>query len=231
MDGNTLDVPQFANFAAAVLKALPRNMTPEDARRWEENGDKLTATLASALSPLATPAPREKQSKPKPKFHTAVDGTITFSVTSDGTTGIEWISRLKAAGHKVSDYAEQLLRSSDFVPTSGTTTKIVVLPGKFWKDSDRLTRNVRAKAVDRKLEKPNAEVACLIRLMFTNEEIRAMGLRWLVVVHEPIVVVDGDPSLLTVLADVSESWLGAYWDDPDHQWYSQRGFLFAVPQV
>ena len=60
MSENTLSLGQQANFHAAVLKALPRNITPSDALRWEQSGEKLSAALASALSPLAAPLPREK---------------------------------------------------------------------------------------------------------------------------------------------------------------------------
>ena len=83
MIGNILDVSQFANFSAAVLKALPRNMTPEDARRWEQNGEKLTAALASALSPLATPAPREKPKLLKLLGTTLVSARDTMFVARD----------------------------------------------------------------------------------------------------------------------------------------------------
>ena len=55
MSGNTLSLGQQANFHAAVIKALPRDITPSDALAWEKNGEKLSATLASALCPLATP--------------------------------------------------------------------------------------------------------------------------------------------------------------------------------
>jgi hypothetical protein len=41
------------------------------------------------------------------------DGVIYFSVTSDGTTGEEWITRLEQGGFCVGDYAKQVLRSSD----------------------------------------------------------------------------------------------------------------------
>ena len=185
------------------------------------NGDAIHSALVLALCEVV-----------KPKFDVLADGTITFTVTSDGTTGLEWIGRLKAAGHKVNDYTEQLLRSSDFVPTNGMTTKIAVLPGKLWTtNSNRLTKNIRAEALKRKLVKPNVEVACLIRMMFTNEEIRSMGLHRLVIMHKPINDVGGSSGLLTVGAGGSGSWLGAYWDDPDYRWDSQDGFVFAVPQV
>lgn len=37
------------------------------------------------------------------------DGVIYFSVTSDGTTGEDWITRLESKGFRVDDYAKQVL--------------------------------------------------------------------------------------------------------------------------
>ena len=48
-DGNTLSLDQQANFHAAVLKALPRDIDPVTARSWEKNGKALTKVLRGAL--------------------------------------------------------------------------------------------------------------------------------------------------------------------------------------
>lgn len=169
--------------------------------------------------------------KSRPKFKLAADGTVTFTVTSDGTTGDEWIARLQAAGHKVGAYAKQILWSPDFVSTKGVSTKIVVMPGKLWTDDNRLTRNIRAEASKRKLVAPNAEVACLIRMMFSNADIISMGLRWLIAMHEPIKDSGGDPRLLGTGDVGGDSWLNANWDNPDRQWSVRIGFAFAVSQL
>src|SRR3989338_2547198 len=125
------------------------------------------------------------------------DGVIYFSVISDSTTGEDWINRLESKGFCEGDYAKQVLSSQDFKPTSGVTTEVAVLKGMLFKDNDRATREIRAEADKRKLEKPNAEVACLIREKFTDRELEAMGLWWIVVMHEPINDSDGDPNLLS----------------------------------
>ena len=39
--GNTLSLGQQANFIAAVTKALPRDIKPEVAQGWEQNGEAL----------------------------------------------------------------------------------------------------------------------------------------------------------------------------------------------
>jgi hypothetical protein len=95
----------------------------------------------------------------------------------------------------VGDYAKQILLSPDFQSTSGVTTEVAVLKGTFFKDNNRITREIRVGGDKRGLSKPNPEVACLIREKFTDEEIKAMGLCWIVVRHEPIEESDGDPGL------------------------------------
>ncbi|OGF87625.1 hypothetical protein A3B19_02420 [Candidatus Giovannonibacteria bacterium RIFCSPLOWO2_01_FULL_46_32] len=159
------------------------------------------------------------------------DGVIYFSVISDSTTGEDWINRLESKGFCEGDYAKQVLRSQDFKPTSGVTTEVAVLKGMLFKDNDRATREIRAEADKRKLEKPNAEVACLIREKFTDRELEAMGLWWIVVMHEPINDSVGCPSLLFADRDGDGRWLRAYDGRPGFRWHRGHGFAFAVSQV
>src|SRR3989344_8863779 len=79
------------------------------------------------------------------------DGAIYFSVTSDGTTGEDWIKCLEGKGFRVGDYAKQVLRSPDFKPTKGLTTEVAVLKGMLFEDNDRITKKIRAEADKRKL--------------------------------------------------------------------------------
>lgn len=167
-----------------------------------------------------------------PRRWSEKDGVITFSVTSDGTTGPEWVPRLEARGLPVGPYAKSVLFSSDFKPTSGITTQVVVLRGVLWSsDQDRTTKNVRKEADRRELAKPNAEVACLIRVMFSNEEIEVMGLWGIVAMHDPIEDSDGRSYLLA--ADRRGDYsLSACFGHPVRQWGGSDGFAFAgVSQV
>ena len=124
------------------------------------------------------------------------DGVTYFSVTSDGTTGPQWIERLEKKGIKLSKWAKDVLNSPDFKPTNGATTEVAVLKGMLFEDNDRVTSKIRAEAGKRKLVNPNAELGCLVRDMFTDEEIEAMGLVWIVTMHKPIKDSDGDTGLL-----------------------------------
>ncbi len=49
--GNTLSLGQQANWHAAVLKALPRDIDSDTALNWERNGDALTKILRETLCP------------------------------------------------------------------------------------------------------------------------------------------------------------------------------------
>ena len=50
-NGNTLSLGQQANFHAAVIKALPRNIDFNIALGWEQNGKALTKVLRETLIP------------------------------------------------------------------------------------------------------------------------------------------------------------------------------------
>lgn len=159
------------------------------------------------------------------------DSVIYFSVTSDGMTGEKWINRLKSKGFRLSDYAKQLLRSDDFKPTDGVTYKIAVLKNRIFEDKNRVTKKIRAEAEGRGFTTPNAEVACLIREKFSDEELEAMDLWWIVTMHELIEDSDGDPALLSADWDGGGSWLRAFYDHPVGRWCREGGFAFVVSQV
>ncbi len=158
------------------------------------------------------------------------DGLIYLSsVTSDGTTGKEWIERLEKKGFRVGKYAERALRSADFRPTSGITTEIAVLPGWLFEDDDRITSVIRVEAAKREFTEPNAEVTCLIREMLADKEIEAMGLWQIVVMHEPIKDL-GYPYLLCANRFHIGRYLHACCVGLYDEWGPGRGFAFAVSQ-
>ncbi len=159
------------------------------------------------------------------------DGIIYLTVTSDGTTGPQWIERLEKNSFRLGDYAKSMLRSSEFKPTSGVTTEIAVLKGILFEDKNRITKLIRSEAERRNLTKPNAEVACLIREKFSDKEIEAMDLSWIVAMHEPIKDSGGDPCLLDADRDASGSWLHANLDEPGDKWRRGGGFAFVVSHV
>lgn len=159
------------------------------------------------------------------------DGVIYFTVTSDGKSGPEWIAHLEKKGDRVGDYAKKLLyhRNSRF--TNGVTYQVAVIKGMVYNDRDRTTKNIRKDADSRKLSKPNAEIACLIRDKFTDAEIVTMGIEAIIAMHEPIKDSDGYLRLLGAGRDQSVRWLDSYYARPDFQWSPRNGFAFVVSQV
>ena len=159
------------------------------------------------------------------------DGVIYFSVTSDGTTGEGWITRLESKGFRVGDSAKQVLRSPDFKPTNGVMTEVALLKGVLFEDNDRIMKKIRAVANKCKLFKLTVELACIIHEKFTDKEIEQMGLRHIVAMHESINNSDGAPISLYVNRDGDGRWFDACTSRPDSRWNRDYGFAFAVSQV
>lgn len=158
------------------------------------------------------------------------NGVIYFEVISDGTTGPAWIERLEKKGFRLSKWAKDLLNSKDFKPTSGVTYKVAVLKGTMFTNDERITSKIRVEAERRKLEKPNAEIACLIREMFSDEELEAMGLWLIAVFHEPIKDSGGGRLLYASRVD-GGLWLDTCYGRPGDGWVSVDGFAFVVSRV
>lgn len=154
-----------------------------------------------------------------------------FEVTSNGLSGESWVMRLEKARYRVGDYAKQLLRSKKFVPTTGVTYRLAVIRGEEFEDENRITSKIREEAARRGYITPSAEHAPLLRELVSDEEIEAMGLYYLVVMHEPIKGADGYPYLLSFDRHDVGRWLSTFWDNPDHGWRRESGFAFLVPQV
>jgi len=159
-------------------------------------------------------------------------GAIDFSVTTNGKTGEKWIEYLERKKFDIDGYTKSVLRSSDFKPMkAGVTIKIVVLKGTLFVDGARTPGDICAKAEHRKLVKPNAEIACLIRDKFTDEEIEAMGLWTIVAMHDSIEVSDGYPRLLSIYRNSLGCELYRFCGNPGGRSNRRIGFAFAVAQV
>jgi hypothetical protein len=155
------------------------------------------------------------------------DGMIYFSITSDGTTGPHWIERLEKKGFGLSKWAKDVLNSHDFIPTKGVTYNISMLKGMLFNDDDRITKKIRKEADRRNLMKPNAETACLIREIFSDNDIEAMGLWWIAVMHEPIRDSASRSRLLSIGRGDAGHWLRATYGRLGCGWRRARGFAFC----
>lgn len=157
---------------------------------------------------------------------------ILFSVTSNGVTGKDWITRLEMHGYRIGGYAKSILLSPDFSPTSGITSQICVVPSKIFSNSPT-NAEVRMHLDNHDIghgQVVNAEIACLIREKFSNKDLEDMGLWWIVLMHQKIHDNRGDPYLLFSSRVVDGLWLFADNDYPECKWSRSGGFAGLLSQ-
>lgn len=208
-------------------------MNDEQRGRLERRGDELIRRINEGTISydwVMTELQRVIEGRATPTWHEQ-DGVIHFSLTSDGTTGEEWIVRLESKGFQIGDYAKSVLRSPDFHPTKGVTYQIAILKGESFENNDRTTQKIRVMGKKLKFITPHPEIACLISEAFTDAELEAMGLIWIVVMHKPIKDSGGGPRLLDANRGGNGRWLNAFYDKPDGKWNREYGFAFVLPQV
>lgn len=149
------------------------------------------------------------------------DNLIYFSVTSDGTTGEQWVHRLK----HVTNLAKKLLLSDKFKPTKGVTYNLVCLNGEFFSNDDRTIDKISREAEKRNWGKPNPEVVCLLSEKFSKKDLECMGLLLLEVMHEPIKASDGRAFLLGGNEGPSGKFIGTCLPDKFAEWC---GFVYSI---
>jgi hypothetical protein len=114
------------------------------------------------------------------------DGRHRLPVVSDGTGGPDWIERLRDQSFSVMVSAEGLLRSVDFQSVGPDGSQAVVL-----KMPEQLLGRWSLKAARDLAEQlgfstPQPEVACLMREQVSDDDVRDMGLRCMLVAHQPM---------------------------------------------
>ncbi|MBI2030466.1 hypothetical protein HYT05_02485 [Candidatus Kaiserbacteria bacterium] len=120
MSGTPLSIGRFAEFSAAVLKALPRNMSPADVLALVRNGEKLERALASALYSLAA-SMSEKQTLFSVIAMTPFDA-IAGKKTAECFSGGIW-------GNRDSDF-DTLLPADQ--PEAGLAVVSTLEPSRDW---------------------------------------------------------------------------------------------------
>lgn len=169
-----------------------------------------------------------------PSSTTKLDRT-TFTVTGLGLTGAEQVVRLTTGGHKLSDWARDILLKPDYDEShrleTGKEYKVMLVFGReIKKDKDRSSANLKAIAIRDLGEQSGiglkGEIALLVREKFTNAELEAMGIWYIAVLHKSIIDSAGDASVLNSNRYNDSSWVGANCGLPDHRWRDNGAFAF-----
>ena len=108
------------------------------------------------------------------------NGFIYFSVTSKGKSGSEWIRIFEKSGIVISATADSLLRSMQFVATSGQVTEVAIFKDlNLIKNSDNYTTVSEIKKVLKENESlicGSIETMCLIAEALSEDDFSKMGL-------------------------------------------------------
>lgn len=166
---------------------------------------------------------------------------VTFTVTGLGLTGEEWVTRLEAGGHKMSDWTHDTLMQPDYDQNhrleAGKEYKVTLVFGKeISKDQERKNSNLKEFACreigDQSVKGLKGELALLIREKFSNAELKAMDIYYIAVLHEPIVGSSDNVNVLSSFrcedeyeSDV-ESYVPSECDVLDIDWGVLGAFAF-----
>jgi hypothetical protein len=170
-----------------------------------------------------------------PQFERNGHGHIVLTLNCLNLTGEQEIARLLAAGNRVSDYAKSCFLNAkkdgyDAVHRLEGERKIVLMPHAVIKrDSDRTTENLRKKGLEFGYQKPFAGIVPRIREAVTDEAMEKMGFWYIVALHDPITVSDGNPDVLYADRRDDGRWVDASWGDPDRRWNAGGASAFLLP--
>lgn len=155
-------------------------------------------------------------------------GEITFTVLSDGMNGEGWIEKLQEKKYQIGGTARSILLSKEFVPTSAILTKVVVIRSKCLPGQEYTTGSIFAEQSKRGWLKPSAEVACLSRLAFTDNDLESLGLTHINFMHEPVRVENSNMCFFNINRNNGGRYLrtSAHYGENDG-WGTCHAFAFA----
>lgn len=116
-----------------------------------------------------------------PYVLTVNDDKIYVSFRSPGISGAEWFEKLKSHGIEIEPDVESILKSKGFVPTKNDY-KLVIIVGSKFQYGNRTISFVREHAYRRGLFKVTLEAACILRYLFSDDDLKEMFLHSLVAV-------------------------------------------------
>ena len=159
------------------------------------------------------------------------NGIIYFSVTSHGMTGEEWISFFEESHIYLIDYVKEILLSKKFKPTDDTTYRVAIMRGdRFFTDEKRTSLRVYLKGKKLKFSFLPIEVVCLIMAKFNRQQLEAMNLFRVSVMHKLLRTTNyGFQRLGISILDWPFHSLISEYPGILGKWEKGTGFAFAAP--
>jgi hypothetical protein len=147
-------------------------------------------------------------------------------LVSPGWSGNRWLLYLKTKKFGVNDFVKSVLLSEDFRPQPGREYHPVILKWPLWPDETRNEHGVLWTACEIGIFCPAVEQACLLRCALRDEDLQAMGLDWLNVMHPPIMTAAGAHGRLELTHKGGGRWLSGHPRQPGYRYPRGEGFLF-----
>ena len=176
------------------------------------------------------------QPKPLP-FLKNEHGHYVLAITGLSLTGKQEIVRMRKKSFRVSDYAKQVLTSTDDDSydanhrlEDGKGYVVVLVPGREITEN-RITANIQKYARGLGYEVPLAGVMPRVRETVSDKQIKQMGVRLITCLHAPIKGTDGVPRILDASCSDGGHWLNAGWDYFDSRWNHRVAFAFLTSAI
>lgn len=156
------------------------------------------------------------------------------ALSSDGTTGLQFIEKMKNAKLTIGGYAQRILQSDDFAKTITQETKYLpgIIKGEMFADNERTNTNIRKYAIEQGAIKPTAELSLMLRLKYSNKALKKLGLKYLIPMHKPIKTHNKKSYFLGLDTTDTDYDLRAFSSIPSFRWIEAKtGFVFLFPNL
>ncbi|OGH39299.1 MAG: hypothetical protein A3B44_02350 [Candidatus Levybacteria bacterium RIFCSPLOWO2_01_FULL_38_21] len=186
------------------------------ARQFKSSGDNDIAQGISAWAQVARARGRETFSLP--------EGVIRLpDVTIGGVKPGELGKLLTANGHRVSNYAEDLMQKMPTLPDQQTISLVRATVSAMGLSGNPTTDQIYKKADELGWNLCPAEVGPHLRLAYKDQPMN----EWLNIAMKQISDRYGNPSVFDVGRDVDGLWLGAFWAGPSSRWFPRDQLVFS----
>lgn len=172
---------------------------------------------------------KNKRKQPmKNNWTNTEEGIIHLSVTSNGTTGGEWVTYLEEfEGVRVSEYTRR--RLSKMTPTSNKETRVAIIPHTLVGrncDGHFTCSEITDFAKKRQMSYVDVEVSCLVRKYLDDATIQEMGFKWIACNQEG----GSDYNLLYGNRHNHKvgRWMFDRWDNRDYYWCENAGTVYSM---
>ena len=154
------------------------------------------------------------------------DGGLRLLLSCGGyarVTGEEAQRRLVGLGFRISDEAKFIL-NREYIPCRKDSALLSVVRSSSQHEATKM-------AESHGLKESTVALACILREMAFDYQVRDMGLETLVVRHRPVLDSDGCPCHLALYcgSESGDGWLDVYYGHPDGSVGPKTGFVFSVP--